>query len=208
MASNPHSDFTTHNRTLPTLSNLPIFATHLAHLQQPATFATLTRAGPRAAGLSRRCTERPEVFNVPRGLARCSRVGARGPRRFPLPGGWGTRPAAALPLCKACFCGQVATLVVRAALVQRARRSGHSRPGTPHLLLGRRRGAHKGRARFLLSWPGSVLRARGGWVSQSSSLLLGWNCVPAHQVRRSVDLVDTHLAHTRLWCGFVGGRML
>ena len=27
MASNPHSDFTTHNRTLPTLSNLPIFAT-------------------------------------------------------------------------------------------------------------------------------------------------------------------------------------
>ena len=28
MASNPHSDFTTHNRTLPTLSNLPIFATH------------------------------------------------------------------------------------------------------------------------------------------------------------------------------------
>jgi len=28
MASNPHSDFTTHKRTLPTLSNLPIFATH------------------------------------------------------------------------------------------------------------------------------------------------------------------------------------
>jgi len=27
MASNPHSDFTTHNCTLPTLSNLPIFAT-------------------------------------------------------------------------------------------------------------------------------------------------------------------------------------
>ena len=27
MASNPHSDFTTHNRTLPTLSNLPIFTT-------------------------------------------------------------------------------------------------------------------------------------------------------------------------------------
>jgi len=27
MVSNPHSDFTTHNHTLPTLSNLPIFAT-------------------------------------------------------------------------------------------------------------------------------------------------------------------------------------
>ena len=55
------------------------------------------------------------------------------------------------------------------------------------------------------SWPGSGLRARGGGVSQSSRLLLGRNHVPARQVCRSVDLVDTHLAHTCLWRGFVGG---
>ena len=37
MASNSHSDFTTHNRTLPTLSNLPIFATptHPLELEEP-----------------------------------------------------------------------------------------------------------------------------------------------------------------------------
>jgi len=51
-----------------------------------------TRAGPRAAGLSRRCTGRPDAFYVPRGPARCSRVGARGPWRLPLPGSWGTGP--------------------------------------------------------------------------------------------------------------------
>jgi len=32
MASNPHSDFTTHNRTLPTLSNLPTFATWVVYV--------------------------------------------------------------------------------------------------------------------------------------------------------------------------------
>jgi len=37
----------------------------------------LTRAGPGAASLSRWCTGCPEVFNVPQGLARCSRVRAR-----------------------------------------------------------------------------------------------------------------------------------
>jgi len=36
----------------------------------------LMRAGPRAAGLSQRCTGCPELFNVPQGPARCSRVGA------------------------------------------------------------------------------------------------------------------------------------
>jgi len=56
----------------------------------------------------------------------------------------------------------------------------------------------------LPSWPGSAPRARGGGVSQSSGLLLGRNRVPARQARYSVDLVDAHLAHTRLWRGFFG----
>ena len=34
-----------------------------------------------------------------------------GPRRLLLPGGWGTGPTVSPPLCKACFCGQVARLV-------------------------------------------------------------------------------------------------
>ena len=37
----------------------------------------LMQAGLRAAGLSRQCSGRPEVFNVPRGLARCLQVGAQ-----------------------------------------------------------------------------------------------------------------------------------
>jgi len=45
----------------------------------------------------RRCARRPELFIVPRGPARRSRVGAcgpeaRGPRCLPFPGGWGTGP--------------------------------------------------------------------------------------------------------------------
>ena len=52
----------------------------------------LTRAGPRATGLSRRCAGRPEVFNVPRGPARRLRVGAtrgRGVSRVPAVGALG-----------------------------------------------------------------------------------------------------------------------
>jgi len=67
-----------------------------------------TRAGPRAAGLSRRCTGRPEMFFVPRGPARCSRVRAcgpwaHGPRRLPLPGGWGTGPQRLRPCGRPTF---------------------------------------------------------------------------------------------------------
>ena len=46
MASNPHSDFTTHNSTLPTFSNLPLFATFCRYMNVPIASAQDHRGSP------------------------------------------------------------------------------------------------------------------------------------------------------------------
>jgi len=166
------------------------------------------RAGPQATSLSRQCTERPELFYVPRGPTR--RLQARGSGSYttahggvPLPGGRGTRPVAAPPLCQTCFCGRGAQ-VSGVGVNQKARGPGRLRPGTPGTYWGGAGERARGGPGFCCHGRGQH-RAQGeGGVSLSSRLLLGRNRVPVRQVCRSVDLVDAHLAHTRLWRGFFG----
>jgi len=134
-------------------------------------------------------------------FSRARRRAAHGGSHFPAVGAQG--PRRLRPCARPTLADGVLRLVVRALVERRAGRGACDR-GHPATHRGRRRGAHKGRARFLPSWPGSALRMGGGGVSQSSRLLLGRNRVPARQARRSVDLVDAHLAHTRLWRGFFG----
>jgi len=100
----------------------------------------LTRAGPQAAGLSRRCTGRPEVFYVPRGPPRRSWVGdvfpgargraAHGGSHFPAVGAQG--PRRLRPCGGPTLADEVFRLVVRALVRRRAGRGACDR-GRPAL---------------------------------------------------------------------------
>jgi len=129
---------------------------------------------------------------VAHGVSCSLAVRARGPRRF-------------CPCDRPTLADGLLRLVVR-VLVRRCTGWGACGRGCPVSYQGGAGECARGGPGFCRHGQGRVPRARGGGVSQSSSLLLGRNCVPARQVRHSVDLMDAHLAHACLWHGFVGGQ--
>jgi len=151
------------------------------------------------------------MFYVPRGLTRRLRVrdafsrarrrAAHGVSRAPAVGALG--PRRLRPCARPTFADGLLRLVVWALVKMRAGRGACDR-GRPALTRGDAGERSRGGLGFCCHGRGRH-RAQGeGGVSQSSRLLLGRNHVPARQVHRSVDLVDAHLARTRLWRGFFG----